>query len=180
MIRQAWLSIRGLYNYDPTIFDDMKIPAELDPIVVRDNIINECAELEVIYPDNVFMKEAIKAWSEMEFPVWQHLYETTQYEYNPIWNKDGVFNETVTRDLAADGETVHDTMGFNSDKWANSTRDQSSGSDTGTVTTERTETGNIGVTTTQQMIKEEREIAEFNIIRRIIDDFKMRFCLLIY
>lgn len=40
--------------------------------------------------------------------------------------------------------------------------------------------GNIGVTTTQQMIREEREVVEFDVIQYIIDDFKSRFCLLVY
>ena len=37
--------------------------------------------------------------------------------------------------------------------------------------------GNIGVTTTQEMIKQEREISRFNIYDFIIEDFKMRFCI---
>lgn len=40
--------------------------------------------------------------------------------------------------------------------------------------------GNIGVTTSQQMIEEERRVVEFNIIDYIVDSFKRRFCLLIY
>ena len=40
--------------------------------------------------------------------------------------------------------------------------------------------GNIGVTTTQQMIEEERRVVKFNITDYIIDSFKRRFCLLIY
>lgn len=46
------------------------------------------------------------------------------------------------------------------------------------LTTRRT--GNIGVTTTQKMLQEEREIAEFSIINYITQSFKKRFCLLIY
>ena len=42
------------------------------------------------------------------------------------------------------------------------------------------ETGNIGVTMTQDMLKKERQIAEFSIIKRIVDDFKKEFCLLVY
>lgn len=45
---------------------------------------------------------------------------------------------------------------------------------------QRIEQGNIGVTTTQTMIKEEREIDLFNIYDAIIASFKNRFCLLIY
>lgn len=40
--------------------------------------------------------------------------------------------------------------------------------------------GNIGVTTTQEMIRQERAISLFNIYNVIIEDFKMRFCILVY
>ena len=40
--------------------------------------------------------------------------------------------------------------------------------------------GNIGVTTTQQMIEAERDVVKFNIIDYIINDFKRRFCILVY
>ena len=53
-------------------------------------------------------------------------------------------------------------------------------SNTGETTHEQKETGNIGVTMTQQMITAEREVAMFNIIDFIINDFKERFCLRIY
>ena len=40
--------------------------------------------------------------------------------------------------------------------------------------------GNIGVTTTQKLIREQREIDLFNLYDIIIEDFKMRFCILVY
>lgn len=40
--------------------------------------------------------------------------------------------------------------------------------------------GNIGVTTTQQMLTQEREIAAFNIYDIITEDFKQKFCILVY
>ena len=40
--------------------------------------------------------------------------------------------------------------------------------------------GNIGVTTTQKLIREQRAIDLFNVYDIIIEDFKMRFCILIY
>ena len=57
---------------------------------------------------------------------------------------------------------------------------ETSDNNTGETTHEQTETGNIGITLTQNMITAEREIAMFNIIDFIINDFKERFCLLIY
>lgn len=40
--------------------------------------------------------------------------------------------------------------------------------------------GNIGVTTTQQMIEQERNISEFNIYDYIVRSFKRRFCIMLY
>ena len=40
--------------------------------------------------------------------------------------------------------------------------------------------GNIGVTTTMQMIKEQRDIVKFNLYDIITEEFKLRFCILIY
>ena len=40
--------------------------------------------------------------------------------------------------------------------------------------------GNIGVTTTQKMITEEREVVDFDIISVIITDFKKSFCVMTY
>lgn len=40
--------------------------------------------------------------------------------------------------------------------------------------------GNIGVTTTQKMIEEQRAVVKFNIYDYIIEDFKSEFCILVY
>lgn len=40
--------------------------------------------------------------------------------------------------------------------------------------------GNIGVTTTQKMLQEEREIVDYDVISVIVSDFKRQFCVLVY
>lgn len=40
--------------------------------------------------------------------------------------------------------------------------------------------GNIGVTTTMQMIREQRDIVKFNLYDIITEEFKLRFCVLVY
>lgn len=93
-------------------------------------------------------------------------------------------------------------QGFNSSSWSSAEKTDYTGTDTHDLKNEsktdddlvRTETdtangerdytqrrtGNIGVTTTQHMIQEEREIADFNMINVIIDSFKKRFCIMVY
>lgn len=66
------------------------------------------------------------------------------------------------------------------------------GTETGDITTGNNETsedifthryhgeGNVGVTTTQSMINEQREVVKFNIYDYIIEEFKQRFCIMVY
>lgn len=51
----------------------------------------------------------------------------------------------------------------------------------GDITRENHTSGNIGVTTSQQMLEQEIEVsAKLNVIKMIVDSFKERFCLLVY
>ena len=221
---QAKLSILGLYNADDSIFDRMVLPEGISAEQVVDDIILECAELELLYPNWDIMELAIYRWSQKSQYKWEKLLATENFEYNPIWNKDGTIKETETKfgtgtaqsqeessTTGSDSQTVTGTRdstdelkvsAFDTSTYNNreqrtvdedtSTEASSEGSAnssrTGTSvsqneegrTYERTEQGNIGVTTTQQMIKEEREVSDFSIYDVIVQDFKERFCVIVY
>lgn len=182
------ISILGLYNADPSLFDDMSLPEAIDREKVISGILLKCSELEILYPDHDYMKNALRIWSAYRVSVWQSLYDTTQYEYNPIWNKDGTITETESRNTSSSasgsGTGQQAVKAFNESNWAdhtkNTTSNEAASSETEGITRERKEQGNIGITTTQQMIKEEREVSEFNVIQYIIDDFQNEFCLQVY
>ena len=282
MSRAVNLSPLGLYNWDSTVFDLMQIPEALDKDTLVQNLLAETAELEVLYPNPIVFKNLVGVWSAKQIDIWNRLYSTTQYEYNPIENYDrhetGSDSGTgSTTHSGTDGRTEAITTGgkdtldmtrrdggtevvdteysneqggedkvTGTDKkghWIAGFNSQGSGSDDGlvkqtrdeddattttkygkteegtgstTTTFGKTETnkdettygktenvqetktygeqiqstsggqhelrahGNIGVTTTQEMIKQERDISRFNIYDFIIEDFKMRFCILIY
>lgn len=306
MGRAAKLSPLGLYYWDNTVFDLMQIPEELDKDTLVDNLLAETAELEVLYPNPVVFKNLVGVWSAKQIDVWNRLYATTQYEYNPIEN----YNRYETGSDSGNGSTTHsgtdtttetathggsdgrteaittggkDTLdmtrrdggtetradtyhneqggsdtvtgsetkghwiaGFDSqpsgqnDGLVKQTRDENAATTTtnygkeeegtghSTTTFGKTETnkdettygktenvqesrtygqtlnksggithgerivssndgehelhahGNIGVTTTQKLIREQRSIDLFNLYDIIIEDFKMRFCILVY
>lgn len=51
----------------------------------------------------------------------------------------------------------------------------------GDITRENNTSGNIGITTSQQMLTQETELApKLNVMKMIVDSFKSRFCLLVY
>ena len=261
---RANLSLMGMYLYDNTILDNLVIPTGMDSDTLKENLLMEAAELEVLYTDFDFFKLAIGSWSKKQLPVWTELLKTTQYEYNPIWNKDGMVSEVITRNLAAtedvsdvnttthadtdtrtradtdtttldntdeetrdlagtnDSTNSHGVYGYNSstkspesedvidqdttdtgtitdthtgtitDAHTGTITDAHTGtitdarvidrdtSDTGTIATYRTEQGNIGLTSTQDLIKAQRDVVQINIIDIIIHDFIDRFCLKIY
>ena len=220
----AMLSILALYNWDNTLFNDLNVPEGMDKNNVIYNILFECAELSLLYTDPAFMKRAIKQWSDKEQNVWNKLFATENFDYNPIWNVDGTVTETETinrdrtndidrssssdetaRDVTSDDtdQTTTDSVtGYNSTSWqdhtksvidsdrditTNSTRNISGTDNVDEAESEDVErnletrrTGNIGVTTTQQMIREERDVALFNTIEFITNSFKKRFCVMVY
>lgn len=176
----ALLSILGLFNYDSSVMEGFNVPENVDRDTAVNSILLECAELELIYSNIEIMKLAIATWSDKELPIWTRLQKTNELVYNPIYNVDGVERETQTRDLTATGDNVGSVHGFNSSDWAEANKSEGTSRDTGTVTTEKRRSGNIGVTTTQKMIQEERDISTFDIIEYIVKSFKRRFCLGVY
>lgn len=270
----AILSLLGLYKYNPTILDGLienlpgpsGIPAEypnsyftnitIDVDALIGNLLLETAELEILYTDPDSLHDFIELWSRKQKRLWQSVYNTTCYKYNPIWNKDGTI--TWSESETGNGSNTVTEKGTNnndvtekttiSDESTSTTTNNTSGSGSGTNTTteqvsafdasdfsnrqknstessttntekftgdgtitnngttekkttgnitnnvsrettdnnnvtrehSQTEQGNIGVTMTQDMIAKEREVASFNISDFIINDFKKRFCLLIY
>ena len=184
----AWLSILGMYNYDESIFDGFRTPENVERETTIQTILLECAELEIIYPEFETMKTAIKLWTDKEFTVWEELQKTREYEYNPIWNKDGVITETEVRlneyEGNSNGENTRSVAGFNSESLVNAEKNKGSADSQGqeeeNIERQRIEQGNIGVTTTQRMIQEQREVVAFNTIDYILQSFKKRFCILVY
>ncbi|MBO7251465.1 MAG: hypothetical protein J6V25_02440 [Oscillospiraceae bacterium] len=236
----ATLSLIGLYTWNDHLFDDMSFPADFttdDKNTLIANLMMDCAELEVIYPNWDWMKMAIASWSAKELPTWERLYAAMTIQYNPIENYNRTEDSTVSHSgsithggidsNAASGQdsdahtgyqsvvgtgTDTDTnyrTSFDNNTFASTEKfehgrggtDTHNFNDTMTHTNGRTDTltyghtitdttaidtdsnisGNIGVTTSQQMLEQELAIVpKLNIFNTIIESFKNRFCLLVY
>lgn len=198
---QATLSIAGLYQFNEHLFDDMYIPESLDRDTAVATIIMETEGLEALYIDVPFMLNAIKYWSMTMRHKWDKLVASMNFDYNPIWNKDGIRVHTETEDRASErDETVADNTASTSNNFGAgfntatglTNRERDTVQNSGQVKTDDdlkeftkreskdVEQGNIGVTSTQQLIKEEREVADINIYSIIAKDFKNKFCIQVY
>ena len=193
----ATRSLLGLYNWDSTSLDGLIVPAEVDRQTVINNLLRECAELEVLYPQPEALKFFVAEWSKERLPVWERLARTLKFEYDPIsnydrreeWTDEGDEDRREQNSGSSSGESSTQTAGFNSSaanvpESQTESRAEISGETQSSAsrTTKRIGRayGNIGVTTTQQMIEEERRISEFDIDDIIIQEFKKTFCILIY
>lgn len=101
----ATVSLLGLYNYDDSILDGLVIPDNFPSgslETLKNNLLMETAELELLYTDPIFLKFAVKNWCDKNFNTWKWLRDTQLYEYNPIWNADyRITDDTLeTRDLS--------------------------------------------------------------------------------
>lgn len=111
---------------------------------------------------------------------WLEQYATLNYEYNPISNYDMVESETLENEVSetatgsGSGSIDNDVFGFNSSTPTGDTSSSTSTTDTKTAngTKEETRTltrsGNIGVTTSQQMIQSQRDLWLWNFFYNVV------------
>ena len=172
----ATLSLLGLYSFRGDILDDFKLPEGIDRDDFIEMLLFDTAELELLTPDPDIMKQLLGRWSNVRVNAWSKMLDTETVEYNPIHNYDR--QEDWVDDGTGSSITDPSVAGINDADMADRER-------TGTDTTTQSRhtariSGNIGVTTTQQMLESERESRKYSTVYEIIGEFKERFCLLVY
>lgn len=169
---------------DPTILDGLMLPAGMDADNLKDNLLLETESMEILYPNAPFLKKAIEVWSKERYDVWNKLYATTVLIYNPIENYDRQEESESSNSAGSSGSTTttSSATSYNSDEFADTAKNITSGSNKNNSSGKYKSRvhGNIGVTTTQQMIEQERRSAEFCMTEYIINDFISRFCVGVY
>ena len=171
------MTVLGLYNYNDTIFNAMQLPDGVDPDNVVSNLLMELAELEVIYPSWITMQRAISDWSRSRVRSWARMLQALSAEYDPIENYDR--REEWTDDADSSGGHQNKVAGFNvgeqTDSNSSEQQTRSSATHSGRIH------GNIGVTMAQQMIQSELDLRAVNdIVQIIVNEFKKRFCIMVY
>lgn len=175
---RATLSIKGLYDYDHSLFNGMAWPSGVVEDDVLPEMMMELAELELLYPSAEIMKNAITAWSKSRVPAWNRIAAALNSEYSPIENYDRY--EDWNDKANSKGGYLNKVAGFNV---ADQMQDQSSSEQSTNSGSEHSGHihGNIGVTMAQQMIDAELALrAKYDIAHIIINEFKQRFCLMVY
>ena len=192
----AKLTLIGLYHWLENEHIDMfesfnYLPDGIDVSVLSNMILSEGGEFEPLYANAYMMKDNVQMFVMNHLRTFNKWMDALNIEYNPLENYDR--NEEFT-DVGNASMTAssHGTMGGNNNTTNNvsaydnngmSPHDSSSstsysttdtsGGNTSNSTNTRTGRihGNIGVTTSQQMLQSELDIARFNVYHQITDLF---------
>lgn len=177
--------------------------------LIVDDIILRHGDTPLFIPEPTVMKYYITSWSKRMLPIFTRMYAACTAEYNPIENYDRQEDRTeTTEDTMGNTRTLNTstaTTGTNttedsvsaenvttfspdtkSVQTPNLTEADSgtigdSGSYDGSLTIDSHIHGNIGVTTSQQMLESELTLVpKLDIIRIISDSWAAEFCLAVY
>ena len=168
---QPRMTLYGMYKYDPTLFDGVILPDGMDKTIMVNQIIRQSGDLFPYYQVPPEVKSAITEWFTRRKDNFAKLWQGFTAEYNPIENYDRHEDSTETPDithtLTNSGEDAStneaDVQGYNATDYIPNSRTVSSGTsstngtdkESGTRTFTSRIHGNIGVTTSAQMLEGE-------------------------
>ena len=186
------LTMIGMYNYDSSIFDGLTLPEGADRSVFINSFLLDYGECRTLYPDVDFTKLAIANFSLKWSEEIERIYTALTAEYNPIHNydryEDNVLDMTGTITVDMDGTIESDrtsentVSAFNETAYQPDSKNETDNTDTYDRTDKTTRNakdsenkhmyGNIGVTTSQQMLNAEVELRQqqnfYSIISRML------------
>lgn len=176
------ISVLGMYNFNSGLFDKFKVPAQIEKQDVVDSILLDCAELPVVYTNWDILQGAIGLLSKRRLHAWERMATALFEDYNPLHNFDRYEDSTddETANSIGNANSVNTVNGYNGD--AEHDRQKTEGkSETKRGNKHNAHLyGNIGVTTSAQMLEGELEIRKQDLISIIVREFKEAFCIMVY
>ena len=192
----ATLSLIGLYNYDNTLFDGLTLPAGIDKDICVNEILRRCGEFELIYSDLDFNKALITQFGKKHNRTFTKWIEGLSEEFNPLHNYDRheVYTDVHKSSATSESETetssnadrkvsAYDatTMQPKENETSGGTgKGSASNSSKDEIKHEAHRYGNIGVTTSTQMLEDFLRVERWNIYEHIADIFCDEFCIPVY
>lgn len=98
------LTMIGMYNYDNSVFSDLTFPAGIDKDLAINEILMQCGEFEILYPDLDFLKYQITKWGSKHYFTFEKWVKALAEEFSPIHNYDRY--ETYTDTHSGSGKQV--------------------------------------------------------------------------
>lgn len=176
----ATLPLLAMYNYDPKLFDELVLPAGIDKNVLINSIMMRGGEFCVLYTNPTFIKGCIGVWSKKWYDTFARWVKALNTEYNPLENYDRIEEWTDDTTGSGNSNTLNKVSAYNSSTLQNNDKTESDNSYVNNGVHKGRTHGNIGVTTSQQMLESELDIARWNLYEHITDIFLAEFVLPVY
>lgn len=187
----------GELNAPYRLFDNISLPDGINKETLIDRIVYKNYDLSLYITDYTLLHLNIINFFLTRLENYQKIVDALGEDYNPIHNFDRyeIKDEKTTNNAnnknvdSINGNEEYKTSAFNSNDYQpkDKTTSTQTRTDTredkqnGTYTSNNHLYGNIGVTTSQQMIESEMELRQTYIIYDMIaTDFRKEFCLCIY
>lgn len=103
------LTLIGLYNYNPLMFDGLRVPPSIDRDVLIDNILIKGGEFESLYTNPSFIAQLVGQWSNKYYDTFDKWVKALSLEFNPIENYDRV-EETTDTANGSRANSINSTM----------------------------------------------------------------------
>lgn len=104
----ARLTLNGMYEYDPTLFEGMVLPEDYDRDALLFEILQRSGQLYPYHQQPGILKTAIRLWFARNFLNFDRIMEALTAEYNPIENYDRYVDWKRTPDLTDTNEKTGD------------------------------------------------------------------------
>ena len=95
----ARLTLNGMFQYDPTLFDGMILPEDYDRDALFAEIMTRCGQMYPYHQIPSILKSNIRLWFSRNFLQFDRIMEALNAEYNPVENYDRHEDWTRTPDL---------------------------------------------------------------------------------
>lgn len=193
-----------MLNMNDDLFSNLTLPEGLNKQTLTDNILLRGGEFEVLYSNPTAMQSLIGIWSRREQATFTRWIDALSIEYAPLENYDRMEHWTDETDgTGSSGSTGSvNTTSNDTSELTKSAYDQSTyspyektinGGTVGTTSSDSTNTsmsndsehngrihGNIGVTTSQQMLEAELNLGYWNVYEKITELFLQEFTIPVY
>lgn len=84
----ATMTVLGMYNVIPDLFDDLTFPAGINKETAVDEILLRSGEFEVLYSNPAFLKTAITHWGKKHYRTFEEWVRALAINFDPLYNYD--------------------------------------------------------------------------------------------
>lgn len=171
------VTVQGLCSYEPELFAGLvaNLPESCDKEAVINTIVERYGELGAIYIDPTAMQNAITVWANASREIFARLWATVTAEYNFLDNYDRTTSISRSTTAQSEGTGIDSKTAFDSAQFRATGKSESSGENTSSESVTEHTHGNIGVTSSMQLVSQERAIAAYNFADNVAKLFAEKF-----